>query len=479
MVCPERPTSYQSESVYGMATRNGGSPRSADECCAGVFSLAQAFTPGGGKPQAPFLLLFRVPQHYWIAVSLTIMLLQIALAQAGENWPQFLGPQGNGVSDSRGLPLHWSETQNVKWKTAIHGRGWSSPVIWGNQIWMTTATPDGHELYAVCVDRETGKVLRDIHLFHNKTPPTIQQMNSYASPTPVIEEGRLYANFGCYGTACIDTANGETLWSRRDIPCNHAAGPGSSPVLADNLLIWPMDGLESQYVIALHKETGKTAWKTDRSTDFGDIGIPFRNAYCTPLVIDVAGRRQVVCTAAAETISYDVDTGKELWKVRPMKNSYSNTSRPLFCFGMVLVNTGASQQIWAVRPDGHGDVTKSNVVWKLDKNVPFMPSPTIVGDLLYMVNDKGIASCVEAKTGKQVWRHRVGGNFEASPLAAEGHVYFFSDDGPVTVIAAGRKYKELAVNKLDQGFLASPAVAGKALFLRTKTHLYRIERSGK
>jgi outer membrane protein assembly factor BamB len=334
-------------------------------------------------------------------------------------------------------------------------------------------------LYAVCVDRETGKVLRDIRLFRIEKPPFIAPMNSYASPTPIIEKGRFYANFGSYGTACVDTASGETIWSRRDFPCDHAVGPGGSPAMAGDLIIVQMDGRDTQYVIAIDKKTGNPVWKMKRSTDYGDRGAEFRKAFCTPLVIDAGGRRQVVCTGAVETIAYDPASGKELWKVRPDVNSYSNTSRPLFCFGMVLVNTGASMQIWAVRPDGHGNVTDSHVAWKLDKNVPFMPSPTIAGDLIYLVNDNGIISCVEAKTGKPVWKHRVGGNFEASPIAAEGRVYFFSDDGPVTVIAAGRKYKELAVNSLDQGFLASPAVSGKTLFLRTKTHLYRIEQAGK
>jgi outer membrane protein assembly factor BamB len=213
-----------------------------------------------------------------IAVLFAILILQCTLARGGENWPQFRGPEGNGVSDARGLPLRWSEKENVKWKTPIHGRGWSSPVIWGKQVWMTTATEDGRDQYAVCVDCETGKVLHDIPVFHNDKPPAIATMNSYASPTPVIEQGRVYVNFGAYGTACLDTATGKEIWSRRDITCNHAAGPGSSPVLADDLLVWPMDGLDAQYVIALHTKTGKTAWKTNRSTDFTGIDVQFRCA---------------------------------------------------------------------------------------------------------------------------------------------------------------------------------------------------------
>ncbi len=414
------------------------------------------------------------------ALSFVIVVLQFALAQAGENWPQFRGPEGNGVSDSRGLPLRWSESENIKWKTAIHGRAWSSPVIWGNQVWMTTATEDGIELYAVCVDRDTRQGVA-------RHPPVPQREAAVYRPDEQLRlahaahrKGAILREFRLLSEPPASIrAPATSLWSRRDFPCDHAVGPGSSPVMAGNLIILQMDGRDRQYVIALDKKTGDPVWKTKRSTDYGDRGDEFRKAFCTPLLIDFAGRRQLVCTGAVETISYDPANGKELWKVRPDVNSYSNTSRPLFCFGLVLVNTGASQQIWAVRPDGHGNVTDSHVAWKLDKNVPFMPSPTIVGDLIYMINDSGIISCVEAKTGKNVWRHRLSGNYEASPIAADGRVYFFSDDGPVTVIAAGRKYKELAVNKLDQGFLASPAVAGKALFLRTKTHLYRIEQSGK
>jgi outer membrane protein assembly factor BamB len=408
-------------------------------------------------------------------LSLAILSLLISTAVAGENWPQFLGPEGNGASDAKDLPVRWSEKENIRWKTPIHGHAWSSPVIWDHQIWMTTATEDGKILYAVCVDRESGKVLRDITLFTIAKPPLIAPMNSYASPTPLVEKGRFYANFGSFGTACVDTETGRVLWSRRDIPCEHSVGPGSSPVLADDFLILQMDGRDTQYIIALDKATGKTAWKTKRSTDYGDRGDEFRKAFCTPLLIDFHGQKQLVCDGAVETIAYDPATGKELWKVRPDTNCYSNTSRPLFIADMVMVNTGASQQIWAVRPDGSGDVTESRVVWKINKNVPFLPSMTTADDLLFMVNDDGIASCAEAKTGKSVWKKRLGGKFVASPLAAGGKIYFFSDEGPVTVIAAERQYRELFVNKLDEGCLASPAVAGKAIFLRTKKFLYRIE----
>jgi outer membrane protein assembly factor BamB len=326
----------------------------------------------------------------------------------------------------------------------------------------------------VCVDRRSGKVLHDVHLFHNDKLQITNPLNSYASPTPVVEPGRVYVHFGVYGTACLDTATGRVLWTRRDIYCDHFRGPGSSPILVDDLLVFHMDGIDVQFIIALDKKTGKTAWKTDRSTDYGDRDGDFRKAYTTPVLIDFAARRQLISVAAVEAMSYDPATGKELWKVR--HDGFSNAARPLFGFGMVFINTGSgSEQVWAIRPDGQGDVTASHVVWKLRKNVSRKSSPILVDDLIYMVDDGGVASCVEAKTGKLVWRERLGGQYSASPIAAEGRIYLFSHGGPATVIAPGRTYQPLAVNKLDAGFMASPAVSGKAIYLRTKTHLYQIE----
>ena len=408
-------------------------------------------------------------------LHLLFFFLQFSFVFAGENWPQFRGPTGDGHSDAVGLPLRWSETENVKWKTAVHGRGWSSPVVWDEQIWMTTATEDGHEQYVVCVDRSSGEILRDVHLFHNDTLQITNPLNSYASPTPVIEAGRVYVHFGVYGTACLDMQSGRVLWQRRDIYCDHFRGPGSSPILVDDLLIFHMDGIDVQFVIALDKKTGKTVWRTNRSTDFGSRDGDFRKAYTTPIVIDFAGRRQLISVAAVEAMSYDPATGKELWKVR--HDGYSEAARPLFGFGLVFLNTGSgSEQVWAVRPDGSGDVTASHVVWKFHRNVSRRSSPILVDDLIYMVSDDGIASCVAANTGKLVWQQRLGGQCSASPLAADGRIYLFSQEGPATVIAPGQKYQRLAVNRLDKGFMASPAVAGQAIFLRTKTHLYRIER---
>ena len=395
---------------------------------------------------------------------------------AEEPWPQFLGPAANGSCRQADLPLNWSETKNVRWKTAIHDRGHSSPVVWDKQIWLTTATDDGKQLFAVCVDRDSGRIVHDIRVFEVEKPEPIAELNTYASPTPVVEAGRVYVHFGTYGTACLDTASGKTLWSRRDLHCNHFRGPGSSAFVYKNLLILTFDGIDVQYLVALDKRTGATVWKTDRSTDYANADGDNRKAYSTPIVIDAGGPQLISCGAYAAE-AYVPETGREIWKVC-YPGGFSNVSRPLYGQGLLFLNTGFGRpEIWAVRPDGHGDISRSHVVWKSKaKNLPAKPSSVLVGELLFCVNDNGIATCLEAKTGATVWQERIHGFFSASPLAAPGRIYFFDHDGKTTVIAPERKLKVLAVNQLDDGFMASPAVTGKALILRTKTHLYRIEK---
>lgn len=402
-----------------------------------------------------------------------IIILSANLVIAGENWPQFRGPSGDGHSESASLPTHWSETENVQWKTPIHGRGWSSPVVWGRQIWLATATEDGQQMYGICVDADSGKIIYDILLFENDSPAEIHALNSYASCTPVIEAGRVYLHFGSYGTACLDTATGQTRWTRRDLPCDHYRGPGSSPILFENLLIIHYDGFDYQYVVALDKGTGRTVWKADRNVDYGTDNGDLMKAYCTPIVIQAAGRLQLISPTSKAAIAYDPHSGKELWKVR--YNGYSATARPLFGHGLLFLNTGFSKaDLMAVRPDGQGDVTDSHVVWTVKKSIGSKPSQLLVDDLIYNVHDGGVATCVEAETGDEVWSHRLGGNYSASPIYGAGRIYFCSHEGNMTVIKPGREFETLAVNQLDQGMLASPAVTGDSLILRTTSHLYRI-----
>ncbi|MFN0088070.1 MAG: PQQ-binding-like beta-propeller repeat protein [Blastocatellia bacterium] len=406
------------------------------------------------------------------------------LARASDNWPQFRGPEGTGHSDARELPLLWSETQNIVWKTPIHDRGWSSPVIYGKQVWLTSASKDGRQLFALCLDRDTGRVVQDMKLFDVAEPQYAHPFNTYASPTPVIEAGRVYITFGSPGTACIDTRSFKVLWTRRDIECNHFRGAGSSPIVFQNMLLMHFDGSDRQFVMALDKRTGKTIWETKRSIDFQDIEPngkiaadgDMRKAFSTPHVTRINGRWEMISLGAKAAYSYDPFTGRELWRVEE-RAQHSASTRPVLGHGMIFFPSGFSAgQLLAVRMGGSGLITDTHVAWRVKRGVSNKPSILLIDDLIYMIGDTGIASCIDAKTGEQVWQKRIGGEYSASPVYADGRIWLFSEEGKTTVIKPGRNFEQLAENKLDEGFLASPAVAGNAFFLRTRTHLYRIEK---
>jgi outer membrane protein assembly factor BamB len=410
--------------------------------------------------------------------SSVILLVSACLAAgaavAGENWPRFHGPNGDGHSDSTGLPVTWSETENVVWKTPIHDKGWSSPVVWGNQVWLTTAREDGKEFYVVCVDRNSGKILQDIKLLDVEKPAFCIAFNSYASPTPVIEEGRIYVHFGTYGTVCLDTSNGKRLWERRDLNCDHFRGPGSSPIVFGNTLFVNFDGFDVQYVVALNKNTGATVWKKDRAIEYNTKDGDGKKAYCTPTIVTVKGQPQLISPAAVATIAYDPKTGDEIWKV--YHGGMNVAQPPLPYDGKVILCTGdGGLRLLAVRPDGKGDVTKTNIEWSSNKAASSRTAPLLIDDKLVILNEQGILSCLSAKDGQLLWKDRVQGKYTASPLYADGKLYAFGQDGEMVVGQVGKSWKELAVNRLDDGCMATPAIAGKALFIRTRTHLYRIE----
>jgi outer membrane protein assembly factor BamB len=361
----------------------------------------------------------------------------------------------------------------VTWRTELPGKGWSSPVIWSNQIWMTTATEEGRSLRALCVDKVTGKLLRDVEVFRRGKPLVIHGKNSHASPTPVIEAGRVYIHFGSAGTACLDTGTGKVLWRSTELQANHLVGPGSSPALYRDLLVLPFDGTNVQFVAALRKDTGTLAWKTMRTGQMNHNG-DFNKAFSTPLIVAVEGQDQLIVPGANWTHAYEPLTGRELWRVG--YKGYSNTPRPVTGHGLVYLSTGFTQpQLFAVRLGGRGNLTATHLAWKCEKQMPLKPSPILVGDQLYSVSDTGMLTCLNAKTGEVLWQRRLGGNYSASPISASDRLYISSEEGKVSVVVPGREFKLLATNELNERLMASPAVTGNTLFLRTDKALYRIE----
>ena len=405
-------------------------------------------------------------------------------AFARSNWNQFRGPNGDGVSTSSNLPTEFSGTKNVQWRTAIHDLGWSSPVVWKNQVWVTTAREDGSELFALCVNLETGEIMHDIKVFDVANPQNEwSDLNTHATPTPIVEEGRIYVHFGTYGTACLNTQTGKKIWERRDLNCDHRVRPASSPVMDKNLLFLTYDGVDQQFVAALEKETGRTRWLTKRTYESGQEPPKSkpndnRKSYATPTIIEHNGRKQLISPAAEATYSYDPSSGRELWFIRHGKGyGYNVTCRPIYRHGLVFTNSGISKNLFAIDPSGSGDVTDTHIRWTTRRGVPNIPAPLVVGDNLYMIGDSGgMVSCLDAKTGRQLYQERLGGiqNHWVSPIFADGKIYFFSRDGVFSVIEASSEFKVLFKNESDTVFVSMPAIAGDSMLIRSNTHLYRI-----
>lgn len=398
-------------------------------------------------------------------MHLCYLVFLFALLARAEDWPQFRGPDGQGHSSETGLPVEWSESQHLRWKTPIPGLGWSSPVVQGGRVWLTTATEGGYSLRLVSLDAASGRIVVNVEVFRLSGDIPVHEKNSQASPTPIIEGDRVYVHFGSHGTACVNRS-GEVLWRTR-LKYYHRHGPGGSPVVYRNLLIISCDGYDIQYVVALDKHTGEICWKKSRDG---------YQAYTTPLLIRVNGRDQILSPGAYRAIAYEPATGEEIWSVRYGKG-YSNVPRPIFGHGLAFLCSGFDQaSLLAVRPDGTGDVTETHVTWTGTRGIPLTPSPLLVGDALYLVSDNGIVSRLNAGSGAEYWRQRLGGNYSASPIYADGRIYFTSEECEFPVIAPENNYHLLVTNRLDGRCLASPAVSGGSIYIRSDRHLYRIDK---
>lgn len=438
-----------------------------------------------------------------VALCVTILSSVSSAAEqdSSQHWNQFRGPNGDGVSTSQNLPVEFDEAKNIRWKIAIPDSGWSSPVVWQNEIWLTTGSDAKEELRAICVDLETGQITKDIKVFdmiERKVETAYKHdsphLNSPATPTSVVEENWVFVSFGSQGIACLDRNSGDVVWQRRDLRIYQPVRQGSSPIVDDKNLYVAFDGNFEQYFIALDKATGETCWKMDRNV--GTVWSATLNAkglspkklggkpgdnkksFATATLIEIDGRRQLIAPAAEATISYDPDMGEELWRVM-YPGGFNVAARPIYANGLVYVFTsGLNKLLLAIKPDGSGDVTETHVAWSTARSTPSIPSPVIVNDLMFMVTDNGIARCLEAKTGEEVWQKRLRGEHWASPLYVDGKLYFSSKQGDVTVLAAsGTEPMVMARNEMNATFIASPAVAGSSLILRSTTHLYCVANS--
>lgn len=401
----------------------------------------------------------------------------LASQARGEDWTEFRGPTGQGHSTVTGLPTEWGDVQNVAWKHEIPGKGWSSPIVLGKRVYLTTAVPKAtadtspQSLRALCIDALTGNILWNVEVFEQPEGVKIHEKNSHASSTPITDGKHLFVHFGTHGTACLKLADGEVVWRNQELKYSPQHGNGGSPVLVDNRLIVSCDGLDEQFVVALDTETGAVRWQTPRNMN------PSRGfSFGTPLVIRIDGKDQVVSQGSEAVIAYDPKTGAEFWKVR-YPGGYSVVPRPVFGLNLLFVCTGFNAPvIMAIRPQGAlGDVTETHVAWQSKKAVPLDPSPLLVDDALYMISDNGVASCLEATTGQERWQHRIGGTFWASPLYADGKIFLQSEEGDGIVLKPGPEYQELARNPLRELTRASYAVGDGALFIRTERLLRRMQ----
>jgi len=426
--------------------------------------------------------------------SIFSLLLLGSLSAYASLWPQWRGPDGQGHTGDDSLPVKWSDTENVVWKTDLPGRAWSSPVVSNDLIWLTTALEtkaseaekerrrkettnsqplsvlEKVNLRALAVDRTTGKLVHDIELLIVQDPQAVHELNSYASPSPILDNGRLYAHFGALGTACVDTASGKVLWTNAELKIKHENGPGSSPVLWKDLLIFHMDGSDAQFIAALDAATGKLVWKTPRSGTMHEEP-QMKKSYGTPLIVSVNGAEQLFSPASDWLYAYNL-AGSELWKLPYGELGFSLTPRPVAGNGIFYMSTGFMKpELLAIRYEG---AAQPEVLWRHTKNVPSMPSPILLGEELYFVNDSGMLTCLNAKTGEELYRERLDGEFSASPTATATRLYFSDRKGSTTVVKAGPKFEVLAVNKLPSPIFASLAAVDHAFYLRTEASLYKI-----
>jgi outer membrane protein assembly factor BamB len=410
-----------------------------------------------------------------------LILNQTKLFSQESNWTHFRGSNLNGISTDTLVPVIWNDSTHIIWKTDIKGRGWSSPVVYGNQVWVTTATVDGKEMSGICLDFKTGKELFDIVLFKQDSIYSKHSVNTYATPTPCIEQGFVYLNFGSSGTACVSTVNGQVIWKRDDLKCDHMQGTGASPMLYKDLLILHYEGTDHQFIIALNKKNGETVWRTERPQEYYERLAPVgKKAYITPIVVNVGGKDLLISNGAAVCVAYEAETGKEVWRV--VQGEDSTIAMPIAEDGMVFFYTSfvapkdaeKYAELLAVDPRGAGDVTASHIQWRVKTPILQLLSPLIKDGIIYTVDSRNNLIVIDSKNGNTIYTQKLKNKYNASPVYAGGRVYITSVKGETLVIKAGRTLEILAENKLPGDLFATPAIARNSILIRNESALYRI-----
>ena len=413
------------------------------------------------------------------AALLIAATFQVALAAhlQAENWPRFRGPTGQGVSSETSLPAEWSSTSGIAWKTEIPGESWSSPIVWNDQVFVTTATDGGRSCRVLALDRKAGRVLWNTEVFQ-QTPGHKQGKNSYATPTPVTDGERVYAVFGDGSVAAVNF-DGSLAWTNRDVKFYSEHGLGASPLVYGELLIMAFDGSspgpetkvgwqipwDQAFILAVDKTTGKPRWRASRGLS--------RIAHISPAVIRMGDREELLSCAGDAIQGFNPKTGQRLWHV--FSEGEGVVPSPAWGDGLIFTASGFGKStIRAVRMGARDDATKTHIAWEQRKGVPSQSSLLYVKPFLYAVTEGGIASCVKSESGDIVWQQRIGGEFCASPVFGDGKVFFLSEQGDTTVVAPGAEFKQLARNTLGERCQASPAVSQEHLFIRSDKHLWCI-----
>lgn len=402
------------------------------------------------------------------------------------NWTHFRGSNLDGISTDLQPPVSWNDSTNIIWKTDIKGKGWSSPVVFGDQVWLTTASDDGKEMSGICLDFNSGEKKFDINLFSPATIDSKHSINTYATPTPCIESGFVYMHFGTYGTACVNTNNGKAVWKRTDLNCEHVQGPGSSPILYKDLLILHLEGTDVQYLVALNKNTGEMVWKTERPAKLYESMLPIgKKAYITPIIVNVNGRDLLISNGSAVCIAYEPETGKEVWKVVGGEDStiampVSENGIVYFYPGFISTPDGEKYaELLAINPKGVGDITETNILWRFKSPILQLLTPLIKDGLIYTIDTRNTLFCLNAKTGQQIYSKRLKQKYNSSPVYAGGNLFFTSIKGETLVLKAGNQLQIIAENKLPGEVYATPAILRNSILMRTSNSLFCIVKANK